>query len=334
MSEWECGVCGYIHKEGEAPEKCPVCEAPQKMFVEKKIEGQQEEGAKLSEAEGGLETDGAYDSEGSAEVAGNKEIKTWRCSISGYLHKGVAPPEKCPVCEATAEQFEEVEEAKEQEAVDSARRWRCSVCGHIHEGNEPPEKCPVCAAPSVMFVEIDGDGNELGEPAKEEIEPLAITAEKVVPETPTSFLDKIGNLVLKLHLHPITAHFPSGILPAAVVFLALAVYFKMELLENAAYVNFIFVLVMLPVVLFTGYFEWQKRYKGIKTAIFITKIICSIIVLASVSVLVFWRLLDPQVLAAGSPNQLIYLGITGAALAAAGIAGHLGGKLVFGSRGN
>jgi len=328
MSEWECGVCGYIHKEGEAPEKCPVCEAPQKMFVENKLEEQQGEATGPSEAEDGLETDS------SAEVDGNKEIKTWRCSVSGYLHKGVAPPEKCPICEAAAEQFEEVEEQKEQESVASVRRWRCSVCGYIHEGDEPPEKCPVCAAPSVMFVEIDGDGNELGEPAKEEIEPLAITAEKVVPESPTTFLDKIGNLILKLHLHPISAHFPNGILPAAVVFLGLAVYFKMELLENAAYVNFIFVLVMLPVVLFTGYLEWQKRYKGIKTAVFITKIICSLIVLASVNVLVFWRLLDPQVLADGSPNQLIYLGIAGAALAAAGIAGHLGGKLVFGSRGN
>jgi hypothetical protein len=72
---------------------------------------------------------------------------------------------------------------------------------------------------------------------------------------------------------------------------------------------------------------------GIKTAIFITKIICSLIVLGAVNVLVFWRLLDPGVMAEGSPSRLIYLGVAVGMLAAVGIAGHLGGKLVFGSRG-
>jgi len=274
MNEWECGVCGYLHKEGDPPEKCPICEAPQKMFIDKSVNEKDE-------------------SAGAGDV---EELKS--------------------------------------------KRWRCTVCGYIHEGEEPPEKCPVCDAPAVMFVEIDTFGNDLSVVPENKIEPLESTHDKDVAETaapekaPSTILDKIGSLVLKFHLHPITVHFPNGILPAAVAFLALAVFLKIAFMEQVAYYNFVFVLIMLPVVLFTGYLEWQKRYRGIKTAVFIVKIICSLIVLAAVNVLVFWRVIDPQVATEGSTYQLIYFGIAGAALAAAGIAGHLGGKLVFGSRGH
>ena len=49
----------------------------------------------------------------------------------------------------------------------------------------------------------------------------------------------------------------------------------------------------------------------------------------------FWFsgvLLIQGVATEGSPSQLIYFAVAAIALAAAGIAGHLGGKLVFASR--
>jgi hypothetical protein len=84
--------------------------------------------------------------------------------------------------------------------------------------------------------------------------------------------------------------------------------------------------------LFTGYLAWQKSYQGIKTAIFKIKIICSLVVLASTSVLVFWRIIEPEVVAEGSPYKLIYLSIAFLQLGAAGLAVHFGGKLVFTSK--
>jgi rubrerythrin/uncharacterized membrane protein len=323
MSNWECGVCSYIHKEDNPPEKCPVCEAPVKMFSEK-VENQQTE-------------------EKNSAVTG--EVKLWRCKVSGYLHTGTEPPEKCPICEATAEDFEEVIEEEPETAKPEAvaeRRWRCIVCGYIHTGDQPPEKCPICDAPKKMFEEIDSDGNTIGEAvAAESIPAVAISGDKGPQAVPAdtgeqaapSLFNKLGDLMLKHHLHPISVHFPNGVLPVVIVFLALSVYFNIVTLETAAYYNMIFVLVMMPVVLLTGYIEWQKRYKGIKTAIFITKIICSLVVLGSINVLVFWRLIDPGVAAEGSPSRLIYLGLAVVMLGAVGIAGHLGGKLVFGTRG-
>lgn len=322
MSGWECGVCEYLHKEDDAPDSCPVCEAPKKMFVQ------------LSSATGEQAVDRVSVK---SAVPASAELKQWRCSVSGYVHTGAEPPEKCPICEATAEQFEELaaeeKEKVQEEEADTGRRWRCTICGYIHVGNEPPEKCPVCDAPAKMFEEIDAEGKTIGPPVVEEPPVdnavVADMAEKVKP----SLFNRIGDLLMEFHLHPISVHFPNGILPAVVVFLAIAVYFNISVLEKAAYFNLIFVLVMLPMVMLTGYVEWQKRYKGIRTAIFIVKIICALLVLALVNVLVFWRLLDPTVASDGSPYQLVYFGLAVVMLGAAGVAGHLGGKLVFGTRG-
>lgn len=331
--EWECGVCGYLHKEDGAPENCPVCEAPEKMFTEKQgaVEKAQDTTPVVEETEE------------QPEVIEEKDVpleKQWRCTVSGYLHTGSAPPEKCPVCEATAEEFEEVVEPVEEEVTqkpvetDSDKRWRCTVCGYIHEAGAPPEKCPLCGADKSLFVEIDADGNVIGGDENmvggDSASSLGAGAEEV--QAPATLFDKIAKQVLKFHLHPIHTHFPNGILPAMVAFLAIGIFFNIKALETAAFFNAIAVLVMLPMVIFTGYVEWQKRYRGLKSALFITKILCSLIVLASVNVLVFWRIIDPTVAAEGSPTQLIYLGVAGAALAAAGIAGHLGGKLVFAGR--
>lgn len=321
----ECGVCGYIHKEDSPPEKCPICEAPQKMFVDLRTGA----APRLAEVKA-EDTDTGNDGDTSQE-------KQWRCSVSGYLHTGPEPPAKCPVCEATAEQFEEVtgeEVVKEEEpqpvATDSDRRWRCTVCGYIHEGDAPPDKCPMCGAAANMFVEIDANGNSLE--GEEEVSGVIPGDSAGVEAAPPTFFDKISKLVLRFHLHPIHTHFPNGILPVVLIFLGIGIYFNIASLEAAAFYNAIGVLAVLPVVIFTGYVEWQKRYKGIKTAVFIIKIICSVIVLGAVATLVFWRIIDPQVAAAGSPYQLIYLGVAGLALAGAGIAGHLGGNLVFAAR--
>ncbi len=257
-------------------------------------------------------------------------MNRWECGVCGYLHEGDEVPEKCPVCEAPGEKFSEVSQTegggKESSAVESAvKKWRCTVCGYIHTGHEPPDKCPVCNAPAEMFLELDKNGNEIGSlPVKE--------GEQGSEQASRSLFNTIADLLVRHHLHPISVHFPNGILPVVFAFLAISVWFNIASLETAAFYNLIAVLLALPLVLLTGYLEWQKRFKGIKTSIFIIKMICGLVVLASTNVLVFWRIIDPGVAAADSPVKWIYLGIAALLLGAAGLAGHLGGKLSFGTR--
>jgi len=95
----------------------------------------------------------------------------------------------------------------------------------------------------------------------------------------------------------------------------------------------VFVLATMPFVIVTGYLEWQRRYQGAKTFLFLLKISCSIIVLVCLLILVIWRFIDPMVTDPASTNRLVYLGISLVMLAGAAITGHIGGKLVFAGRG-
>lgn len=248
-------------------------------------------------------------------------MKKWKCSICGYVHEGDVPPEECPLCKASTEKFEEVVEKS------AGRRWKCTICGYIHEEDAPPEECPICKAGPDKFVEVDAEGNELS--AQEQPAAAAADTRSGQKQRPSLLV----RMILKFHIHPISVHMPNGLLPVAVMFLAISIFLGIQSLETAAFYNLVFVLVTMPLVLLTGFLEWQNRYRGAKTLIFFTKIACSVTVTATLITLVVWRFIEPGVAQADSPFRLIYFGIAAVMLAATAIAGHLGGKLVFGGRG-
>lgn len=90
MKKWKCTVCGYIHTGDEPPEKCPVCGADRSMFIEVDEEEAEESGPSESASAQTLDVDA--------------ESK-WRCTVCGYIHIGISPPEKCPVCGADKRLF-------------------------------------------------------------------------------------------------------------------------------------------------------------------------------------------------------------------------------------
>ena len=204
-------------------------------------------------------------------------------------------------------------------------RWKCKVCGYTHEGDAAPEKCPVCGADRIRFVEVDEHGDEI--PVVGEL--VLETPTQEVIQKPRTFRERLVSLVLKHHLHPVSVHFPNGVLPVAVIFLALTILLGLTTFMEAAFYNLIAVLLVMPLVMITGYLEWQRRYEGAKTILFITKISCALVVLVSLLILVVWRIVDPTVGDAESANRLAYFSLSLVMLGAAGIAGFLGRKLVF-----
>ncbi|NNK94645.1 MAG: DUF2231 domain-containing protein [Desulfobacterales bacterium] len=211
------------------------------------------------------------------------------------------------------------------------KKWECTICGYIHEGDEPPESCPLCGAGPEYFKEVVED-------AKRSV-PLPSSAKNGAAETDSAALQQESSdaapsgltaLILKFHLHPITVHTPNGVLPLALIFLFIAILFGIAGFEKAAFYNLIFVLLTMPVVLLTGYTEWQNRYKGLRSKIFITKIIASIVVTIILTIMVIWRFADPQI--AESANRWVYLLLGIVMVGAVGLAGHLGGTLVHESR--
>jgi len=203
------------------------------------------------------------------------------------------------------------------------KKWKCLVCGYIHEGDEPPEKCPVCGADRSQFVEVEPE-----EPAAEKPESPEppVTAE---PATRSGFYAAVTGLMTKQHAHPISVHIPNGVAPVAVIFIALAFFFKLNTLEPAAFYNMVIVALSMPMVLFSGYVDWQNRFGGNLTSLFVIKIICGVVVTLSAFILVGWRIINPEVAHVASPSRWMFLGIHLVLLGAAITAGFCGGRLVF-----
>ena len=203
------------------------------------------------------------------------------------------------------------------------RKWECTICGYIHEGDEPPKECPVCGAGPEYFKEIIEKEGE------------TLTEQVVQPDGDEAGgkQEKGGGLaalVMKHHLHPIAVHTPNGVLPLAVVFLFIALVLGGSSFEKASFYSLVFVLLSMPAVIMTGYIAWKKRYKGARTKIFGVKIGATIVVCATLLAMVVWRIVDPEV--ATSAGRWTYFLISVVSVSAAGLAGHMGGKLVFGTR--
>jgi len=213
------------------------------------------------------------------------------------------------------------------------KKWECTVCGYIHEGEEPPDECPVCSADKSMFVEVVKEATTPSD------SPTGQTAESnPAPMVQASFLRKAYTLaseqIVKHHLHPIMVHTPNGILPMAFVFLLITAFFGWPLFETAALYSFVFVLISMPLVLFTGYEVWQKRYRGAMTPIFKVKIAASIVTVILLFTLIIWRVVQPDIMTTASNGRWVFLFLSLVLVGAVGGAGHMGGKLVFGNRKN
>jgi rubredoxin/uncharacterized membrane protein len=216
------------------------------------------------------------------------------------------------------------------------KKWECSVCGYIHEGEEPPEKCPVCGAGKAKFFEINASEETASQVTQESDAQVVKGAEGLSAAEhsgdESTMFAKISRLILENHLHPISVHTPNGIIPVAVVFLVLAVLLNVSSLESAAYYNIIFVLLSMPVVILSGYITWQKKYNGAKTSVFKIKIAASCIVTAILFVLIGWKTVQPDVLSSASSGRWVFLALSLILLAVVGLAGHLGGQLVFANK--
>ena len=208
------------------------------------------------------------------------------------------------------------------------RKWKCTVCGYIHEGDEPPEKCPVCGADRSKFVEFDPALEGEDKPVSNKHQEADSKSEPQATMAVTAY-DRLFDLMVKHHVHPVSVHIPNGVLPVSVIFIVLAVAFNCSGLSQAAFYNLVFVVLAMPLVLFSGYIEWRKKYGGELTSLFIVKMICAAVVSLSAVILVVWLMVDPHVATQPSYRKGSFLFINVVMLAAAGVAGFLGGKLVF-----
>lgn len=204
------------------------------------------------------------------------------------------------------------------------KKWKCTVCGYVHEGPEPPENCPVCGADKSKFVELPAE-----EASASTGRAAATAGSTAAAASDAGVYASVTHLMAKHHAHPIAVHIPNGLLPVSVLFIFGASLFNFPALAQAAYFNLVVVVLAMPLVLFSGYVDWQKRFGGEMTRFFRIKMICGAIVFVTALVLVIWQTVDSGVATSTGLYRLKFMLLNLIMLASAGTAGHLGGKLVF-----
>lgn len=218
------------------------------------------------------------------------------------------------------------------------KKWKCTVCGYIHEGNEPPEKCPVCGADKSKFVELIEEEAPAAEPeAATETIDAEFTSDSSSrtlnpaegPKTAArQAFDTVKSLMIRHHAHPILVHIPNGVVPVSFLLALLAVMLKSDRISSAVEFNLLFVMLSMPLVLFSGYLDWKEKFGGAFTSVFITKMVCGGLITLGSAVLYFWMLKNHAVLI--TPGKWMPFMLTDLVLlGAAGVAGFFGGKLVF-----
>ncbi|MDX9963374.1 rubredoxin-like domain-containing protein [Desulfobacter postgatei] len=224
------------------------------------------------------------------------------------------------------------------------KKWQCSVCKYIHTGDEPPEKCPVCGVSGDKFVpfeeeagtntpkvEPDADANKTEPPPKEPPAPNhseTLSASGLgKSDRAVVYLKKAGDLMVKHHAHPMSVHLPNGVIPVVAILILLAWFSGSDLMLKAGFINLVFVLIALPLVGLTGVLEWKKKYNQAQTTVFKIKICAAAVTAVCCITSIIWYLVNPEVL--GSSGAWLFVMINLLMLVAAGVAGHIGGKLVF-----
>ena len=209
--------------------------------------------------------------------------------------------------------------------------WQCSVCNYIHRGDTPPDKCPICGVGANKFREIDEASIPAKRPKRRKQTPQTKKASFAVQDKARTIeennFEKVKSLMVKHHAHPVLVHTPNGLLPVAVILWLMAWIFDYQLLAKAAFINQIFVTVSIPLVIFTGMIEWQKKYNKAMTTLFKIKISAAILTSTACLVTTIWFFIDPGILLTSWAWGFMFINII--MLATAGIAGYIGGKLVF-----
>lgn len=279
-------------------------------------------------------------------------MNKWKCLVCGYVHNGPEPPEKCPVCGADKSKFILLEEVGRAQAAtertdekqlpsgQSLEKWRCPVCGYMHKASEAPVTCPVCGSENSQFVGSQSTpANDVGvSPALNAPPPepgadiqTAGQGWKINTSIHRIFSSHqtLANWFTRLHAHPIAVHIPNGVLPVTVIFALLALIFRWEVLALAAKCNMIFVCLSMPVVILTGFVDWQNRFAGRMSRVFSIKMACAAAVFIFSLILAWWGIFQADVYLEETSLRWLFLVILLADLAAAAVAGWYGGKLVF-----
>jgi len=134
---------------------------------------------------------------------------------------------------------------------------------------------------------------------------------------------------MKIHHHPISAHFPNALFPISSALVLLYLIFGEMCFEKASYYCLIFGFLGSPVGTLSGISDWKSKYKGAKVPLFLEKRRLSIILTFLSLLIVIMRTIIPDIMISSGILRFVYIILIFSLTPISGRLGHLGGKLVF-----
>jgi len=135
--------------------------------------------------------------------------------------------------------------------------------------------------------------------------------------------------MLRRHPHPMTVHFPLAFLMLVPVFDLLFLLFGTASLETSAFHVLTAGLVVTPVAMLTGPYNWWMNYGGRWTPIIAVKMGGSIILIVLVVALFLWRVIQPTIMLEPGGARTLYLLVTLALVPNVTVLGWFGAKMTF-----
>ena len=125
--------------------------------------------------------------------------------------------------------------------------------------------------------------------------------------------------------HPVIVHFPIALFMASVVFEVLAIWRNQPIFASVAYFNLVGAALSLPFTIATGLGarQWQLEGATLKGNLRL-HLICALT--SATLIFVLWWMRS-RLRATASPPRILYFAVTGLALMAITLTGHLGGIL-------
>lgn len=151
--------------------------------------------------------------------------------------------------------------------------------------------------------------------------------ERTLPPILSSLIERYP--MLERHPHPMAVHFPIVFFLAAALFNLLLVITGNKSFETTALHCLILGIFSLPFGILTGLFTWWLNYlaKPMK-AVILKMILSSILLLVSVIVL-FWSIMEPDILDVRNISGILYLFLVISFVPLVSVIGWLGGGLTF-----
>ena len=148
-----------------------------------------------------------------------------------------------------------------------------------------------------------------------------------VPEVLLSLFQRIP--MLRRHPHPMTVHFPIAFIMLVPVLNLLSLVLGKASFETSAFHVLTACLIVTPVAMLTGPYNWWMNYGAKWTPIIVVKMVGSLVLIVLVLAAFLWRVIQPTIMLEPGGARVLYLLLTLSLVPAVTILGWFGAKMTF-----